>query len=213
MSLRLFHHESIDSTQNEALRLLDQKKVPPFLVTTDLQTAGRGRLDREWHFEKTRSLAFSLVLRLRASDLAALSLIVGYAIADFLKAQQIQIKWPNDLMIEDQKIGGILIESRSVGDSADVVIGVGLNLLPLQSASYASLKQKVNAEELAGSIMHFVEGVISRGGFKPIRNDFEKKLWKNSSAIKILGVSDEGFLVTEQDGKRELMINGEIAVI
>lgn len=213
MSLRLFHYDEIDSTQNEAMRLLDRNEQPPFLVTTDSQTAGRGRMDRTWHFEKNRSLAFSVVGKMKTTKLGALSLIVGYSIAKFLEPVRLEIKWPNDLILENQKVGGILIESRSVGEWADVVIGVGINLLPLHEATYASIQKKVDAIELASFILDFVENVQIRGGFSSLRKEFEEKLWRNSPQLKILGVTDEGFLVTEENGKMELKTNGEIALV
>ena len=105
------------------------------LLAAEEQTAGRGRRGRRWHSAPGAGLTFSLGRRIRrpARELAALSLVAGVAAARVLRALGVRkaaLKWPNDLLVEGAKLGGILVEARTAGgrrDSSYVVIGLGIN--------------------------------------------------------------------------------------
>jgi BirA family biotin operon repressor/biotin-[acetyl-CoA-carboxylase] ligase len=117
-----------------------QADVQPCLLVAESQTRGRGRLGRDWKSSTGASLTFSLSLPLAPADWSGLSLAVGLALADALdpdtgEPPRIALKWPNDLWITDgpgrgRKLGGILIETLSVGQTRMCVVGVGLNVLP-----------------------------------------------------------------------------------
>jgi BirA family biotin operon repressor/biotin-[acetyl-CoA-carboxylase] ligase len=115
--------------------------VHPCLLVAEHQTRGRGRLGRDWVAEAGSSLTFSLALPLAPKDWSGLSLAVGLALADALEplaegaTPRLQLKWPNDLWLAEgpgrgRKLGGILIETVSVGSRRMCVVGVGLNVLP-----------------------------------------------------------------------------------
>ncbi len=124
----------------------------PALVVAEQQTLGRGRLGRTWHSRAGQSLTFSLSLALAPRDWLGLSLAVGVALADALEppepgqAPRLGLKWPNDLWLLDRgsaaaaaaqpgrKLGGVLIETVAVGHQRMVVVGVGLNIAPLEAA-------------------------------------------------------------------------------
>ena len=105
------------------------------LIAAEEQTEGRGRRGRRWHSAPGAGLTFSLGRRIRrpARELAALSLVAGVAAARVLRALGVRkaaLKWPNDLLVEGAKLGGILVEARTAGgrrDSSYVVIGLGIN--------------------------------------------------------------------------------------
>jgi BirA family biotin operon repressor/biotin-[acetyl-CoA-carboxylase] ligase len=122
---------SIDSTNTELMRRARAGNLEPVLLAADAQTAGRGRLGKGWHSQPGRSLTFSIALTLTPADWSGLSLAVGVSLADSLDPS-VRLKWPNDLWLEDRKLGGILVESTGLGDSGSrrrtVVIGVGLNI-------------------------------------------------------------------------------------
>jgi BirA family biotin operon repressor/biotin-[acetyl-CoA-carboxylase] ligase len=132
----------IDSTNSELMRRCrasaSAASPPPpeaILLVAEHQSAGRGRLGRSWHSAAGASLTFSLGLPLQPADWSGLSLAVGVSLADSLapKSQEgdkLQLKWPNDLWLNDCKLGGILVETASWGDQRYVVIGVGLNVMP-----------------------------------------------------------------------------------
>jgi len=103
------------------------------VLAVELQTAGRGRMGRAWRSGLGSTLTFSLLWRFDCglNALSGLSLAVGVAIAralDGLGAQDVRLKWPNDILTAQGKLGGVLIEAQGdmLGPSA-VVIGIGLN--------------------------------------------------------------------------------------
>ncbi len=112
--------------------------VMPCLLVAEQQTRGRGRLGRDWVSSAGASLTFSLALPLAPAEWGGLSLAVGLALAEALDSAsppRIHLKWPNDLWLLDapgrgRKLGGILIETVSVGRRRMCVVGVGLNVLP-----------------------------------------------------------------------------------
>ena len=135
----------------------------PCLLVAEQQTHGRGRMGRGWRSAAGASLTFSLALPLNSVDWSGLSLAVGVALAEALDplpqsgaaaaggaGPRLGLKWPNDLWLIDapgrgRKLGGILIETVSVGQRRMAVLGVGLNVLPLAleglSSGYACLSE------------------------------------------------------------------------
>lgn len=125
--------ERCGSTNTE---LLSRDGAPgPALLLTEEQTAGRGRRGRRWHASPGSALMFSLrwdfagpVTRLRG-----LSLAVGVGLAHALRslgAAEVALKWPNDLLSGESKLGGVLIETRSSAGRVVAVLGVGINYHP-----------------------------------------------------------------------------------
>ena len=109
--------------------LLENIPQRPTLLAAEEQTAGRGRRGRRWHSAPGAGVTFSLGRRIDrpARELPALSLVAGVAATRALRAlgaHQAALKWPNDLVVDGAKLGGILVESRNTNY---VVIGIGLN--------------------------------------------------------------------------------------
>ena len=133
----------LDSTNTALLERARSGHTMPVLLVTEKQTAGRGRMGRQWHNTQPAGgmLAFSLGLPLPACDLSGLSLVVACSVVNSLDAQQrhgLRIKWPNDLWLGGSKLGGILVEICSQGAQRYAVIGVGINItepLPLPPAA------------------------------------------------------------------------------
>ena len=122
----------INSTNTELMRRAKSGRIEPILLVAEKQTAGRGRLGREWHDLAERddtlpALTFSLGLPLSPVDWSGLSLAVGLSIAQSLHTN-IGLKWPNDLWLRDRKLAGILIETCAVGQARYAVIGIGINI-------------------------------------------------------------------------------------
>jgi BirA family biotin operon repressor/biotin-[acetyl-CoA-carboxylase] ligase len=126
----------IDSTNTELMRRARAGQTEPTLLVAERQTAGRGRLGRDWQSDTQDGLAtltFSLGLPLQPADWSGLSLAVGLAVVQALHPA-LKLKWPNDVWLDDRKLAGILIETTSVGNVRFAVIGIGINLLPRDSA-------------------------------------------------------------------------------
>jgi BirA family transcriptional regulator, biotin operon repressor / biotin---[acetyl-CoA-carboxylase] ligase len=120
----------LDSTSSELMRRARAGRFEPVLLVAEEQTAGRGRLGRSWASRAGDSLTFSLGLPLAPADWSGLSLAVGVGVAEALHPR-IRLKWPNDLWLDERKLGGILVETASFGEAGPrryAVIGVGLNL-------------------------------------------------------------------------------------
>ena len=119
----------IDSSNTELMRRARAGLHEPTLLVAERQTAGRGRMGRVWQSQPGDSLTFSIGLALRPKDWSGLSLAVGLSLAESLHPD-VRLKWPNDLWLQDRKLGGILVEAASMGEHSQVVVGVGLNIRP-----------------------------------------------------------------------------------
>ena len=132
--------EVVDATgsTNADLRARLQQLSQPVLLAAVHQTAGRGRAGRSWQSARSQSLCFSLAWRfnLPITKLTGLSLVVGVVLAETLaiRGWPVQLKWPNDLLKDGAKLGGILIETASARNAGDAdqkiwaIIGVGINI-------------------------------------------------------------------------------------
>jgi BirA family transcriptional regulator, biotin operon repressor / biotin---[acetyl-CoA-carboxylase] ligase len=119
------------STNSDLLSRVSSLSMPTLLVA-ESQTQGRGRAGRVWLSAPGASLTFSLAWKFRqqVQALAGLPLAVGVAVAQALDAYDVRttLKWPNDILKDGNKLGGILIETSVVHDGVWSVIGIGLNL-------------------------------------------------------------------------------------
>ena len=155
----------IDSTNRY---LLDQPPPSPgcfHVVLADYQTAGRGRMGKVWRAQRSSSILLSIayVFRSPPRTLPTLSLAVGVAIVEVLRELEVAavaLKWPNDILVDEAKLGGILIEARGAA-SANVltVIGLGLNV------DLAGASEKELAPDRSGPIIdlkHCAEDLPAR---------------------------------------------------
>ena len=133
--MRRIHFETIESTNTEARRLAAEHPGECLLVTATTQSAGRGRQGRSW--ESPRGGAWlSLVWPTRQPPIAysTVSLVAAIAVrralVDVVDSPRLQIKWPNDLLIDDQKVVGILCEQWPGDDQTRgvIIIGIGINV-------------------------------------------------------------------------------------
>ena len=130
--LTIITAESVDSTNTRLMQCTRLEGMHGLMLAAELQTDGRGRQGRKWVMALARGLTFSLLWRFDRglSGLAGLSLAVGVALARVLRALgvPVQLKWPNDLVLSQQKLAGILIEvSGEVNQPATVVIGINMS--------------------------------------------------------------------------------------
>lgn len=119
-------------TSTNAVLLAERGTAHAVVLAAEAQSAGRGRRGRRWHSTPGRDLTFSLAVTLQrpARELAALPLVAGVAAARALRGfgvPQVALKWPNDLVVDGAKLGGILVETRSEAGGTRAVIGIGIN--------------------------------------------------------------------------------------
>jgi BirA family transcriptional regulator, biotin operon repressor / biotin---[acetyl-CoA-carboxylase] ligase len=122
------------STNDDALLAARSGAPHGSLFVADEQTAGRGRRGHAWLAAAGENLLFSLLVRpkLQVAEVSGLTLAIGLALRDAVRplfAHEVQIKWPNDLLVNGQKLAGVLLESQVQGDRLQaVVVGIGLNV-------------------------------------------------------------------------------------
>ncbi len=151
MALEINWYNTIDSTNFEALRCIDE--APDFTAyAAKFQTSGRGQRGNSWESAVGENLTFSILIRpvlLKAVDQFLVSQIVALGVKDYLKEKGLdaKIKWPNDIYIKDKKICGILIEHYLSGANLSVsIIGIGVNLNQKKFASDAPNPTAVTLE-------------------------------------------------------------------
>jgi BirA family biotin operon repressor/biotin-[acetyl-CoA-carboxylase] ligase len=232
--------DSIDSTNAEALRAIDRGQAAPFLVLSERQTAGRGRRGRKWVSPFAENVYYSLVLRIDGGmrQLEGLSLVVGLAVQQTLRELGIAaagLKWPNDVLVGQKKIAGILLEL--VGDPADVchvVLGVGINV-NMQSADevdqqWTSMRLESGRLFDRNQLVAMLGGMLQQylvrhqaGGFVAIQSEWEQNhLWQGRSVSliagvnqidgEVLGIDGQGALRLKVDGVEKVFSGGELSL-
>jgi BirA family biotin operon repressor/biotin-[acetyl-CoA-carboxylase] ligase len=233
-------YDSIDSTNAEALRLIERGQAAPFLVLAERQTAGRGRRGRKWVSPFAENVYYSLVLRIEGGmrQLEGLSLVVGLAVMQTLRELSIPgvgLKWPNDVLVGQKKIAGILLEL--VGDPADVchvVLGVGINVnmqatdeVDQQWTSMRLESGKVfDRNHLVASLGATLQRYLAlhqAGGFLAIQAEWEQNhLWQgrdvsliagvNKIDGQVVGIDSQGALRLRVGGVEKVFSGGELSL-
>ena len=221
----VFIHESLDSTNAEALREISGGAQAPFVILAEQQSAGRGRRGRKWISPFAENIYYSLVLRIDGGmrQLEGLSLIVGLAVLSSLRefgSRDAGLKWPNDVLVGNKKIAGILLEL--VGDPADVchvVIGIGINVNMMVASdvdqSWTSVRleagQTINRNELIVALGRNLQGYLIRHeaeGFAAIQAEWESNhLWQGREVTLIAGTHTVDGVVTGVDQQGALRLN------
>jgi BirA family transcriptional regulator, biotin operon repressor / biotin---[acetyl-CoA-carboxylase] ligase len=219
----------IDSTNTELMRRARAGQVDPVLLVAERQTAGRGRLGRDWHSDAGASLTFSVGLPLSPADWSGLSLAVGLAVADALHPG-IGLKWPNDLWWKGRKLAGILIETASAGAGRYAVVGVGVNIAPraadglntppawLQELDGA-LSAAQALRQVAPPLLRTLK-VFEATGFMPFRDRFRARdvlanravTLSDGSAGTARGVDETGALLVHTAAGMQRVTSSEISV-
>jgi BirA family transcriptional regulator, biotin operon repressor / biotin---[acetyl-CoA-carboxylase] ligase len=153
-------HETATSTNAVAAERARAGAPDGLVVVAEHQTAGRGRLDRAWETPARAAAIFSVVLRptVPAADWPWLPLLTGHTVAKVLRASGYAaagVKWPNDVLIGDRKVAGILVERVEAPDGPAAVVGVGLNVsltedeLPVPTATSLVLESDAEPDRTA----------------------------------------------------------------
>jgi len=230
LNFTVYDYSTVGSTNDEVKRLLGQGACEGTVVRAGQQTAGRGQRGRQW-ISEPGNLYCSLLLTpqcplLRASQLSfVIAIAAGETLLPFLAAPGLlAYKWPNDILIQEQKIAGILIETESkTGQTADAcIIGIGINVhtppshptypvtaLTCHTKGYIALDSLLSA--LLDKINHYYH-IWQHEGFAPIHHAWEEHAYSlgqnmairvgNKEAIgQFIGINQEGaLLLKKEDG-------------
>lgn len=213
------------------------------VLAVEWQSAGRGRLGRAWHSGLGDALTFSLLWRFESglAALSGLSLAVGVAMMRALHelgVPGVGLKWPNDVLLNDGKLAGILLEAQGdmLGPSA-VVIGIGLNLAVPEAlreridqsvSDLVSLDMPVPERNLvlAVSLRHLAAALreFAEHGFAPLRAEWESHHVFQRRPVKlslpdgsqiagmVLGVTDDGALRLATEQGEQVFNAGEVSL-
>ena len=238
--MNYIHFETIGSTNTWAKMhagTLDPDKITR--ITADVQTAGRGRFNRVWLSPKGENIlaTFFFTLPKHSPILSHVGQILGLSCAAVLERHGFspQIKWVNDILLEEKKVAGILAETVTLDNSMGVAVGIGININMKQEAldvidqpatSLAALSGRAwSVQELLGELtQQFVLDLntLKTAGFSPFHKQYDKLIaykgktvtCSNGSAL-VTGicrsVDQEGQLLIElPSGKIEKIFSGEL---
>lgn len=196
--------ESVDSTNNYLRYLVEQDpELETYTVVTSLsQTHGKGQAGNVWESEPGKNLMFSMLLRpnLLAAPRARLfdinvitALAVREALSERITRHRVFIKWPNDILVEDKKIAGILTENQFSGFSLDYsIVGIGVNVnqrtfedYPMPATSLAlESEEETDIEQLSKDIAKGIRKRIENlpASADDLRNKYHQHLYKLGSS-------------------------------
>ncbi|MGY5958989.1 bifunctional biotin--[acetyl-CoA-carboxylase] ligase/biotin operon repressor BirA [Kosakonia sp. BK9b] len=230
----------IDSTNQYLLDRLHELDSGDACVA-EYQQAGRGRRGRKWISPFGANLYISMYWRLEQGPAAAigLSLVIGIVMAEVLRdlgAEQVRVKWPNDLYLNDRKLAGILVElTGKTGDAAQIVIGAGVNLVMRKaqaediSQSWINLQEagvRIDRNRLAARLITELRTALhcfEQEGLAPFLARWEALDNFINRPVKLIigekeifgisrGIDAQGALLLEQDGVIKPWVGGEISL-
>lgn len=221
-------------------RFMQENQSEPVAVAAHRQTAGRGRLGRVWESEPDAALALSVLIPKPLPG--AVTLAAGVAVLraiDKVCGIKTQLKWPNDILCSNRKIGGILCEGI-VGNRCATVIGIGLNLaqspeyfvekgLPYGGSLLSVSGKTVFPKTMAAAVLAEWENVLEtleKQGFSALKTEYETACLTLHNTVAVLdsdgnerfcavaaGVDDEGNLLVDDENGNRLAVNaGEVSV-
>ena len=241
---KLYYFPEIGSTNDEAFRLGMAGATEGTVVIADSQTKGRGRMQRIWHSPVGSNIYTSLILRPHLTPAAApqISLVAGVAVAELLDQYcpgQIELKWPNDLLVNGKKICGILAQMKTVAEDVDfVVVGLGINVnirdnqFPAEIREIAtSLSSETGREVSREDLIISLYENFAKWYKKLLQNGFAaiKEKWLNMAPMigqnvkithfnetvtgKAIGIDDTGSLILFTVQGERIVINAGDATI
>lgn len=166
--------KTVDSTNEEAKRCAINGEESGLVVAAEEQTAGKGRLGRMWESQNGNGIYFTLLIRpdLPPSDISSITLAAGYAVCLAIREYtgcDAKIKWPNDIIIDNKKVCGILTEMAAQSDRLDfVAIGIGIN---------------VNQTGFPKEISHKATSLLLESGNEINRNEFLRYVIKTLDTV------------------------------
>lgn len=234
--------EEVTSTNEMLLNGKDIYKQNGTIFLAELQTAGKGRLDRTWQSTQDLNLTFSILINdvnFLKKNFIVLNFASALAVANSIEnlyQLKTDLKWPNDVMISNKKVAGILLESVSSGSKLErLVIGIGLNVNQISfqgkfnfepTSLKRELKQNIEREKLLAEILNNLEELMDKSQYNPkfILDEWRAKCGSIGSRIRIAenektrqgifeDINDEGFLILKTNGQSEIIHFGDVSIV
>lgn len=217
-------YDTLESTQDTLKTMIRQSPdlSEGVAVRTHLQTKGYGRHKRSWKGEDGNiSLSFVICPDTSPANAAQIAIVTGISliktIGKFIDQADLRLKWPNDVMINNKKCAGILVENISNQDTAYMVVGVGVNInnAPLEISE--SLNNYAHSEiNLDAFINDFLSAfatdydIWKQEGFKPVKDQFIKHTYAVNTGVSVnLGTKQISgkFIDLDDNGNLEIKCN------
>ena len=165
--------DQTSSTNDDAWNSFHENEPEGTLIITNNQINGRGRRKSKWSSTSNKSLTFSFLLlpKTPIEKLGLLPLLTGISVIQGIRnitKIELGLKWPNDIMVDQQKMGGILIESNTNGNKLGIVIGIGININETENDIPLEIQEKTSSLHIYSG-QEFNLGVI----LCSILNEFE----------------------------------------
>lgn len=230
------HFETIDSTNTWAKQQIESFASDTLtIVTADFQTSGRGRFKRSWVAPANVNLLVSFCLKIPLTPfLGNIPQVLALSVCKSMPDIPIHLKWPNDIILDDKKMGGILCETVQVTGGIGVVVGIGLNVnMTVESLQQVDIPATSllahsgiawDRELLLDRLTHCFKNDLTfllKEGFGPFLSTYRQKLQINKSVSiqdgtrRIQGsfqaIDDQGGLILRlADGSLKTLYTGEI---
>lgn len=231
--------DEVDST-NSLLLNSKEFKHHGTVILAENQRKGRGRKNREWYSNAGQNLTFSILLddefdhqQINIINLGT-AVCVAQAIENLFQLN-IEVKWPNDILIQKKKVAGILLESLSKGEKIHrIVVGIGINVnqpnFPgkfdiAPTSIRKEFKTEVSRERLLSEILNNFEEMLKIAVSNPekILNDWRMRCKMIGEKVKIVeeektkygvfeDIDDNGFLILKTGEKREIINSGDVSL-
>lgn len=217
--------DQVTSTNDMAFQLAREGKANNYsIIIANSQTGGRGRLDRAW-VSPIGNLYMSLLLQFNKIDrITDYSFLSALAIGEVLNFHNIQTqyKWPNDIILSNKKLAGILLQLEKINDVYNLVIGIGVNLVSAPEYATHLAEYKISREEF---LKKFCDNFLNlqnkyqQFGFAIIKENWLKNAYKIKQQITLSngasgifeGIDDEGnLLLLDNKGKLHKILAEEI---
>ena len=209
--MKVIKLDAIDSTNEFLKGLSNKQELENFtVVTAESQTKGKGQMGAVWASEASKNLIMSVLVKdflSNVSQIYNLNIVVSFAVITVLESYKIpdlSIKWPNDIMSYNKKIGGILIENSIKSDGTIIsIVGLGLNVnqidfenLPKASSLAAVCNKQFDKEELLFSIMDKIESNIKlwRQQSDFLWSNYIEKLFKKGIPMPFSNQNNQNFM-------------------
>jgi len=231
----LKYFDSVESTNDAAASFASQGCKPWTIVCANEQKKGKGRLGRKW-ISKKGNIFFSIILKpdLKVNHTPQLNFVASLAIYDTLRPflpreVAFNFKWPNDLLLNEKKFCGILIETSFIGDTLDwLVLGIGINVLsfpkgtifPATSLKEMGCKDLSDESFLQRFLENFKKYFVSWEveGFNRVKRAWLKKAYRlnenislnmNSKKIigKFIGIDNSGQIILKLNTEKKKIFN------
>tara|TARA_B100000508_G_C11465832_1_gene282421 strand:- start:5580 stop:6311 length:732 start_codon:yes stop_codon:yes gene_type:complete len=233
---RIIHLESVDSTNNYTAKVFKSGEVQSgAVIMADIQTNGRGQREKTWHSGAYENLTFSLTADInlwKINTLIDLNRLIAISLHSFFNELGLspKIKWPNDIMINDKKVCGILIENFFRESQPKSIIGIGINVnqqefeVPRATSLFNEIKERHSTKEL---LFQFIKVLNATFESMPIHDsekihaEYDKYLWKRNEEWtfnsndqefigQIYGTTRDGNLIVNTKDEKFVFPNGSV---